>query len=75
MKIERVALGTLHVIESVDERTVRFESFDPDPNLQFLATMTEQIAEDRGYDVRRYARAKITLVIEAEGLPDYMQRL
>ncbi len=75
MKIERNAVGTLHVIESMGARTLRFESVDDDPLMQFLASLSEEVKDESGYDVRRYARARITLLIEAEGLPEYMQQL
>jgi hypothetical protein len=74
MKIERTAEGSLHIIDGAGARTFRFESFAEDPLLQFLASMSEEIEGD-GYNVERFARAKITLILETEDEPDYGQQL
>lgn len=76
MKIERVTEGTLHVIETDGVRNLRFESGSDQPLLQFLSALASTpLGGPGGYNVMRFQKARITLRIEADEDPDYMQTL
>lgn len=62
MKIEKHAEGILHLIETGDTRSLRFES--DDPQFQMMASLAVDRKKAPLYDVLKYARARLTLSVE-----------
>lgn len=73
MKIERSAVGMLNVVETDGNLSLRFE--ENGAAFQMMASISEDGIRAEGYDVRQYANARVIVVIETEGLPDFAQRV